>query len=114
MRADSTSASGVAPPYFLYRSGCSDPALTPMRMGTPRSRASAATCLISASLRRLPGFRRSPCTPASSAASAISWWKWMSATIGTGERGTMCARPSAAASSLQVQRTMSAPAAASA
>ncbi len=38
----------------------------------------------------------------------------MSATIGTGERGTMWASPSAAASSLQVQRTMSAPAAASA
>ena len=75
-------------------------------------RASAATCLISASLRRLPGLSRRPCTPASSAASAISWWKWMSATIGTGERGTMWARPSAAASSLQVQRTMSAPAAA--
>ena len=32
----------------------------------------------------------------------------MSATIGTGERGTICARPSAASSSLQVQRTMSA------
>ena len=85
-----------------------------MRIGTPRSRASAATSLISASLRRLPGFSRNPCTPASSAASAISWWKWMSATIGTGERGTMWASPSAAASSLQVQRTMSAPAAASA
>ncbi len=38
----------------------------------------------------------------------------MSAMIGTGERGTIWARPSAAASSLQVQRTMSAPAAASA
>jgi len=33
----------------------------------------------------------------------------MSAMIGTGERGTIWARPSAAASSLQVQRTMSAP-----
>ena len=32
---------------------------------------------------------------------------------GTGERGTICASPSAAGSSLQVQRTMSAPAAAS-
>ena len=37
-------------------------------------------------------------TPASSAASAISTWKWMSATIGTGERGTIWASPSAAAS----------------
>src|ERR1700688_4606296 len=85
-----------------------------MRMGTPRSRASAATCLISASLRKLPGLRRSPWTPASKAASAISWWRWMSAMIGTGERGTMWASPSAAASSLHVHRTMSAPADASA
>src|SRR5579872_2475573 len=37
MRADSTSASGVAPPNRLYSSGCSDPAFTPMRMGTPRA-----------------------------------------------------------------------------
>src|SRR5208282_2299955 len=55
-----------------------------MRMGTPRSRASPATNLISDSLRRLPGLSRRPSTPASSAASAISWWKWMSAMIGTG------------------------------
>jgi hypothetical protein len=85
-----------------------------MRMGTPRSFASEATVLISASLRRLPGLSRRPWTPASSAANAILWWKWMSATIGTGERGTIWANPSAAASSLQVHRTMSAPAAASA
>ena len=52
--------------------------------------------------------------PASRAARAISWWKWISAMIGTGERGTIWARPSAAASSLQVHRTISAPAAASA
>src|SRR3984957_6410528 len=38
----------------------------------------------------------------------------MSATIGTGERGMIWANPSAAAISLQVQRTMSAPSAASA
>ena len=35
--------------------------------------ASAATSLISASLRRLPAWSRRPCTPASRAASAISW-----------------------------------------
>ena len=58
-----------------------------MRMGTPRSLASAATCLISTSLRRLPGLSRRPWTPASSAASAISWWKWMSAMIGHGRAG---------------------------
>ena len=65
-------------------------------------------------LRMLPGLSRRACTPASIAASASLYWKWMSATIGTGERGTICASPSAASSSLHVQRTMSAPAAASA
>jgi hypothetical protein len=38
----------------------------------------------------------------------------MSAMIGTGLRGTMEAKPSAASSSLHVQRTMSQPAAAKA
>ena len=33
--ADSTSASGVARPYFLSRRGSSDPALTPIRRDTP-------------------------------------------------------------------------------
>ena len=47
-------------------------------------------------LRMLPGLRRRQCTPASSAASAMRYWWWMSATIGTGERGTIWARPSAA------------------
>jgi hypothetical protein len=62
----------------------------------------------------LPGLRRNPWTPASIAASAIRYWWWMSAMIGTGERGTIWARPSAASCSLHVQRTMSQPAAASA
>ena len=84
-----------------------------MRMGRPRSRASAATSLTCPGLRMLPGFRRSPCTPASIAASASLYWKWMSAMIGTGERGTISDSPTAAASSLHVQRTMSQPAAAS-
>ncbi len=44
-----------------------------MRMGTPRSLASAATSLISCGLRRLPGLSRSPWTPASRAARAILW-----------------------------------------
>ena len=48
------------------------------------------------------------------AASAILYWWWMSAMMGIGERGTICASPSAASASLQVQRTMSQPAAASA
>ena len=76
----------------------------------PRSLASAATALMCSGLRMLPGLSRSPCTPASMAASAIRYWWWMSAMIGTGLRGTIRASPSAASISLQVQRTMSTPA----
>ena len=83
-----------------------------MRMGRPRSLASRATALMCSGLRMLPGLSRRPATPASIAASASLYWKWMSAISGTGERGTICASPSAAGSSLQVQRTMSQPAAA--
>ena len=42
----------------------------------------------------------------------MRYWWWMSAMIGTGERGTIWASPSAASASLHVQRTMSQPAAA--
>ena len=90
-------ASGVTRRRTSRRaSGSSDPPLTPMRIGTPRSRASRATSLMCSGLRMLPGLRRRHCTPASSAARAIRCWWWMSATIGTGERGTIWARPSAA------------------
>ena len=102
------------PPNSSYSDGSSEPPLTPMRIGTPRSRHSMATALMCSGLRMLPGLSRSPCTPASSAASAILYWWWMSAMTGIGERGTICARPSAASDSLHVQRTMSQPAAASA
>ena len=74
--------------------------------------ASWATALMCSGLRMLPGFSRSPWTPASIAARAIRYWWWMSAMIGTGDRGTIWARPTAASGSLQVQRTMSQPAAA--
>ena len=80
----------------------------------PRSLHSWATILMCSGRRMLPGLSRRQWTPASSAASAILYWWWMSATIGTGDRGTIWASPSAASISLQVQRTMSAPAAASA
>ena len=45
--------------------------------------------LMCSGLRMLPGLRRRQCTPASRAASAMRYWWWMSATIGTGERGTI-------------------------
>ena len=40
--ADSTSASGVALPYFASSRLSSDPALTPIRIGTPASPAALA------------------------------------------------------------------------
>ena len=81
-----------------------------MRIGSPRSFASRATVRMWSALRMLPGLSLKPATPASMAASASLYWKWMSAMSGTGERGTIRASPSAASSSLQVHRTMSAPA----
>src|SRR3954467_150176 len=81
-----------------------------MRTGTARSLHSWATSLMCSGRRMLPGLSRRQCTPASSAASANLYWWWMSATTGTGERGTIRASPSAASRSLQVQRTMLGPA----
>ena len=108
-------ASGVTfPPCFSYSAGSRLPPFTPMRIGMPRSLHSCATSLMCSGLRMFPGLRRRQWTPASSAASAMRYWWWMSATIGTGERGTIRASPSAASTSLHVQRTMSAPAPASA
>ena len=72
--ADSTIASGVTPPCLSYSDGSSEPALTPMRIGSWRSRASLATALMCSGLRMLPGLRRSPWTPASIAANAIRYW----------------------------------------
>ena len=55
----STSASGVALPYFSSRRGSSDPALTPMRSDTPASFAAFAIAPTwSSNLRMLPGFTR--------------------------------------------------------
>src|SRR3982074_1671326 len=46
-------------------SGSRLPALTPMRIGRPRSRASRATVLMWSALRMLPGLRGRAWTPAS-------------------------------------------------
>jgi hypothetical protein len=49
--------------------GSSDPALTPMRIETPASRAALAICLTwSSNLRMLPGLTRTAAQPASIAA----------------------------------------------
>src|ERR1700736_3494491 len=81
--ADSTSASGVALPYFSYSRGSSDPALTPIRIGTPAALARRAISPTwSSNLRMLPGFTRTAAQPASIAANTYLGWKWMSAITG--------------------------------
>ncbi len=65
----STSASGVALPYFCRMLGSSEPALTPMRIETPASFAALAIAPTwSSNFLMLPGFTRTAPTPASIAA----------------------------------------------
>ena len=79
----STSASGVALPYFCSRRGSSEPALTPIRMLTPASFAAFAIAPTwSSNLRMLPGFTRTAAQPASIAWKTYFGWKWMSAMTG--------------------------------
>ena len=63
-RADSTSASGVALPYFWSRRRSSEPALTPMRIGVPWSFAALAISLtLSSNCLMLPGLTRTAAQP---------------------------------------------------
>ncbi len=65
----STSASGVALPYFSSRRGSSEPAFTPMRIETSAAFARRAISPTwSSNLRMLPGFTRTAAQPASIAA----------------------------------------------
>src|SRR3990167_6163498 len=63
--ADSTRASGVGSPYFFCRSFSSEPALTPMRIEMPRSRAASTTALTRSARPILPGLMRRQSTPGS-------------------------------------------------
>src|SRR4051812_15945048 len=81
--ARSTSASGGALPYVSSRRLSSDPALTPMRIGTPASPAALAISFtLSSNCLMLPGLTRTPAQPASIAAKTYLGWKWMSAITG--------------------------------
>src|SRR5919106_4608067 len=108
--ADSTSASGVAFPYFCMRRLSSEPALTPMRIGVPWSFAAAAISLtLSSNLRMLPGFTRTAAHPASIAANTYLGWKWMSAITGICDFLAIAGRASASSWLGQATRTMSQP-----
>src|SRR5215813_6944001 len=94
--ADSTSASGVALPYFCSRRGSSEPALTPIRIGVPWSFAACAISLIlSSNFLMFPGFTRTAAQPASIAANTYLGWKWMSAMTGICDLRAICGRASA-------------------
>src|SRR5262249_55785663 len=77
------SASGVALPYFSSSRGSSEPALTPIRIGTFASVAARAISpTLSSNFLMLPGFTRTAAQPASIAANTYFGWKWMSAITG--------------------------------
>ena len=81
--ADSTSASGVALPYLASSRLSSEPALTPIRIGTPASPAARAiSATLSSNCLMLPGLTRTAAQPASIAANTYFGWKWMSAMTG--------------------------------
>ena len=81
--ADSTSASGVALPYFASSRLSSEPALTPIRIGMPASVAALAiSSTLSSNCLMLPGLTRTAAQPASIAAKTYFGWKWMSAITG--------------------------------
>ena len=83
LRADSTSASGVALPYLASSRLSSEPALTPMRIETPASAAAfAISPTLSSKALMLPGLTRTAAQPASMAAKTYLGWKWMSAITG--------------------------------
>ena len=97
--ADSTSASGVALPYFASSRLSSDPALTPIRIGVPAALAARAISpTLSSKALMLPGFTRTAAHPASIAANTYFGWKWISAITGSWDFLAMMA--SASASSL--------------
>src|ERR1022692_3303751 len=81
--ADSTSASGVALPYLASSRLSSEPALTPILIGTPASPAARAiSAILSSNALMLPGFTRTAPQPASIAANTYFGWKWISAITG--------------------------------
>ncbi len=95
------------------RSFSSEPAFTPMRMGTSRALASRAISRTLSWYLMFPGLMRSPWIPASNAAIAYFHWKWMSATTGTVDFAAIATSASASSQCGTATRTMSTPAATS-
>ena len=105
--ADSTSASGVALPYFSRNRLSREPALTPIRIGIPAAPAALATSATRPSNSlMLPGFTRTAAQPASMAAKMYFGWKWMSAITGIWLLRAISARASASSWRGHATRTM--------
>src|SRR5262249_8378575 len=86
--ADSTSASGVALPCLAISRLSSEPALTPILIGTWASAAALAISpTLSSKALMLPGLTRTAAHPASMAANTYFGWTCMSALSGMCERG---------------------------
>src|SRR5919106_263599 len=109
--ADSTSASADGRPCFSRSERSSDPALTPMRMGTPRAFASAAISRTLSWYLMFPGLMRRPWMPASNAIIAYRHWKWMSAITGIVACSAICWSAAASSRWGTATRTISQPAA---
>ena len=95
-RADSTSASAVARPYLASSRLSSEPALTPILIGTPASDAARAiSATLSSNALMFPGLTRTAAQPASIAANTYLGWKWMSAMTGICDLRAICGSASA-------------------
>ena len=95
--ADSTSASGVALPYFSSSRLSREPALTPIRIGHARVGGGLARSrsTLSSNFLMLPGLTRTAAQPASMAAKTYLGWKWMSAITGIFDFRAICGSASA-------------------
>src|SRR5215831_10075294 len=95
-RADSTSASAVARPYLASSRLSSEPALTPILIGTPAAAAARAiSAILSSNALMFPGLTRTAAQPASIAANTYLGWKWMSAMTGICDLRAICGSASA-------------------
>src|SRR5512144_2831973 len=113
-RALSTSACAVGRPCLRSTRASSDPALTPIRIGTPASDAARAISrTLSSNALMLPGFTRTPAQPASMAAKTYLGWKWISAITGIGDLRAIWGRASTSSCDGTATRTIWQPAAVS-
>src|SRR6266487_3910246 len=105
--ADSTSASAVARPYLASRRLSSEPALTPILIGTPAADAARAiSATLSSKALMFPGFTRTAAQPASIAAKTYLGWKWMSAMTGICDLRAMSGSASASSCDGTATRTI--------